>query len=517
MTLDSTAGRPPRSLVGLLIAAAVQTLIVYLFVAHVALRPLDSYDGPWHLTCGRIIVETGSVPRADPLCFSSEGLDWVNLNWLAQAINYRAFLWTGFSGPLAVSALCFAVTLLFSALTLRRARCPALVSFVIFALLSAVLIWVYDTRPRAWTFALMAILYWLLDAPDPERRFGYGRALGLLALMALWNNLHGGFVYGYALLGLDALGTTVDSWRQSRRLVTRRAALLTGVIVLGLLSFALHPHGFAAPTHAAFYASRLGATLNNIIELRPINFKSPWGLAVELYLAQIFFAIFLARRRAGARDWILLLFFTHMTLVISRSMVPLLLYTLGMAGRQWSTLFERWRSSTPILGRVEDQLDFAARLAPWSLLAGALVWLTVLTPALNRPGKPGELSSRAAHRRGALPAISYLKNQGLAGRVFNEYETGGWLGWALYPERTLFIDGRGDLHARGEAYNDYVRTLQLSEGYLRFLNEQDIQIVLLASRAQLGETLVKKHGWKRLFDDRKYTVIVRPGSVPEDG
>src|SRR5687767_7743530 len=50
---------------------------------------LTDYDELWHLACGRVIVETASVPLRDPFTFTAGETPWVNANWLAQLV-----LWT---------------------------------------------------------------------------------------------------------------------------------------------------------------------------------------------------------------------------------------------------------------------------------------------------------------------------------------------------------------------------------------------------------------------------------------
>ena len=72
----------PRSAIPYLLAALLFCLSGWVILAGGDLFEVISYDGPWHLACGRLIVETGAVPHSDPFCFTSEGVRWQNLNWL---------------------------------------------------------------------------------------------------------------------------------------------------------------------------------------------------------------------------------------------------------------------------------------------------------------------------------------------------------------------------------------------------------------------------------------------------
>jgi hypothetical protein len=51
-------------------------------------------------------------------------------------------------------------------------------------------------------------------------------------------------------------------------------------------------------------------------------------------------------------------------------------------------------------------------------------------------------------------AVEFIDSSGLRGRMYNDYDWGGYLIWKLYPSCQVFIDGRG-LYL--EVYNDYFK------------------------------------------------------------
>src|SRR2546425_10879589 len=59
-------------------------LAVLVYVAAVAIRPLNANDLFWHLAAGRHILDTGSIPRTDPFSFASDGGGWIDHEWLWQ-------------------------------------------------------------------------------------------------------------------------------------------------------------------------------------------------------------------------------------------------------------------------------------------------------------------------------------------------------------------------------------------------------------------------------------------------
>jgi tetratricopeptide (TPR) repeat protein len=77
-----------------------------------------------------------------------------------------------------------------------------------------------------------------------------------------------------------------------------------------------------------------------------------------------------------------------------------------------------------------------------------------------------------------VAAAEFLERSGLQGNMFNEYHFGGYLIWALSPERRVFIDGRNFVY--GEALlHDYRRVLDAEEGFQAILDRHAIDYTVL--------------------------------------
>lgn len=512
---DAVEPRGP-SLTGIVLAAVLLAgLAGALFRATHGL--MTDFDGPWHLACGRLIVETGTVPRADPFCFSSDGLDWINLNWLAQVVLYRVYAWRGFEGTISLAGLLLVVTL--GAVTLAaRARGAGAVA----TLAGLVPLWVtvvaaHSIRPQAATFALVALVALVLERPDPDLRFGWRRAGLVLAALLLWSQLHGGFVFGFALVGLDAAGTCLDARLRGGPLVPRRALLLGGALVVTVLGFVLHPHGLDALVYAVTYPRALGSTLSTITELMPLDPAGSFGRAVVAYAVFSALVLALAPVRPRARDLLLALAFLAMTISIRRAALPLVIVTLPAVAAAATGVLGRVAArprAAAALAWVEALLTPAVRALPGALLGAAGLWIALVVAGLGRPGTPGQVSAPPFHPIvspvAAIEALQRLEGPHAKARVFSLYSAGGLLVWALYPERRTFIDGRGDLHARGRAYEDYMLIGTMQPGWKERLDAWGIDLVLLGTAAPPLQALVEQHGWQPLFSDGKFAIIARP-------
>src|SRR6185436_10688312 len=69
-------------------------------------------DHWWHMLTGRLILETGRVPAADPFSFTFQGAPWTNWEWLAGVVMFLAWSAAGPLGLVLLRALAFGGTVL---------------------------------------------------------------------------------------------------------------------------------------------------------------------------------------------------------------------------------------------------------------------------------------------------------------------------------------------------------------------------------------------------------------------
>ena len=505
---SSAADRAARPWGPWVLAALMLGLAALVWIHGIGRLPIDSGDTGWHLSTGRWISEQGKVPTSDPFCFTSDGLSWTNLNWFAQWIFYGCYRVGGLVGLQALGLVLASVALCFAWLDLRARRVPPHLGGIGLLLIAAGLAFVPEIRPRLFTFALVSGFAWILARPDPEDRLGRGPALALLGGQLLWNHLHGGFVYGYCILGADALGTAIASGRRGGSWAPERSRWLAGVVILGLASFGLHPHGYEAPWHALNYVQRLGPdVIPYVNELRPLDPHSAPGRYFELtLLLAVFGAVFGQRPRL--REVLIAVPLLHLALQMSRGLIPLLLVALPWVVASYAPV---WRQH--VLSRRMDRLSAPAwRAVGWVLIASVSVWSAaqVLRAA---PGRPNDVTSPGWHEhRLPVAAVAAIQSHGGSGRVLSSYWQGGLLDWALYPQRRVFVDGRGSVHGRGYAFPESRALLAAEPGWEEILARREVSLVLVGregSGRQLGLHLSQDPAWRELHADSRWLVFER--------
>src|SRR5262249_50180097 len=173
-----------------------------------------------------------------------------------------------------------------------------------------------------------------------------------------------------------------------------------------------------------------GIQSNNLEWQRPI-FWDPGIYSFLLFGTPV--ALVAAWRRVRVVDWLLFLGFAAVSLTAVRNVI-----FLGLVGPVLiGSYAPRWRWLPP---------------AAVCLMAAALVGFD---------GQPAIASGNSFALRAAdwqLPsgAAGFLQAHRIGDRMFNPYESGGYLVWRLWPLQRDFIDPRG---LSEEAFADYRRIL----------------------------------------------------------
>src|SRR5215207_4131528 len=196
-------------------------LIGALFALVVALALcLDRFhNGDFYLSLvsGRFVAQHGFVEHY-PFATIAKGGTWLNQQWLSELAFFRVAQVLGPSGLAILYAFLITAPLALLLWLCRRKGWSMLVAVAAFyfpGLLAVV-------HPRAAGFtvvifsllvALLAIVWRGRSISGPGRRPRWWVGLAIVALFALWANLHGGFVAGLLLLGLVTVGFASDHWR----------------------------------------------------------------------------------------------------------------------------------------------------------------------------------------------------------------------------------------------------------------------------------------------------------------
>jgi len=461
------AAEPRRT--GLVVRPLGLGAALYGLLLIVGERLLNDPDTYWHIATGRWIWANAAVPATDPFSHTVPGAPWLAHEWLSELILAGAYGALGWAGAVALAAFAVAASLAFLMRALERAVRPAVAlgaTAMAFFLMAAHL----TARPHA--LALPILVVWagaLVSARDRS----LVPSLWLLPLMALWANLHGGFVIGLGLAGVLAVEAVLTAqpgaarraviWGWGRFVVgAALASLLTPQGVAGWwFPFKLMSLGFALSFVGEWHAPVLG----------PLE---PLVLWLAVLLA---FALGIGLRAPLSRA-LMVAGLVAMALSHTRNAELLALLAPLLLAESVGRLA---RPSEPLAG---PQARCIAALA---------IFILAATTAASLRGY--------AHENPAIAPASALaaaRQAGLTGPVFNDYDFGGYL---IFEGVSPFVDGRIDLY--GDDFMRAYATALAAEGTAlpSLLDRYRVAFTLLKPGEPAVAALDRDPRWERVYAD----------------
>lgn len=448
----------------------------------------------WHLASGREIWAHGGPLSVDPFSYTFGGREWLNHEWLWDAIYWGVYQvhpqsvgWLNLIVVLAIFWLGFELA--------RRTTGSALAAGASIWLAAAASHWFLDIRPHLITLLLVGIV--LITR---ERRWAPWLWPGLVVA---WANLHGGFVFGIGTIGLLALVRTVELSVKAGRLTILRLEWIS--VSLCLVAWLINPWGFAILDYPLQYLDS-ASPYRSLIEWHPPvldlgrlslrDFHNRFWLAALLALVGAPFA---------ARRWPHLVALSAVTLamaVTSRRFIPLFTLTAApLVALPIALALKRLAARRPAL--VSPSSAIATSLV--ALLTAAALWQDVrLTPGLLERWTQSDAYPQAAAR--------YLVALGSPRRLLNYYNWGGYL-MLHVPESKLFIDGRANTLYDEEIYGDYRAFLAGQAGMSARLARYRADAAILPAGGRFASALTRLPvPWTRIYSDRVAMILLPPGS-----
>lgn len=163
-----------------------------------------------HITLGNYILDHRVVPTRDLFSHTLTGESRPPYEWLSQvafAISHRVM---GLDGVILLTAILISVSILVVFRhSIHRSGSPLVALFVTLLAAAATSIhWL--PRPHIFTFLLLAI--WINEL-EKIRRTENANLFIFPSIMAVWANLHGGFIFGFLVLAAYAAGWLWDRWK----------------------------------------------------------------------------------------------------------------------------------------------------------------------------------------------------------------------------------------------------------------------------------------------------------------
>ena len=398
--------------------ALIGALIALVGALALCLDRFHNGDFYLSLVSGRFIAQHGFAHH-DPFATIAQGGTWMNQQWLSELAFFRISQLLGPTGLTVLYAFLITAPLAWLLWLCRRKGWPMLVAVAAFYFPG--LLAVIHPRAAGFTVVIFSLLVALLvlvwrGRPGGARhgpRWWVG--LAILALFALWANLHGGFIAGLLLLGLVTVGLAIDHWRGiPGTLPLSRIAALGLVAVLAALTVTV-----ATPLGAKIW-SYLLSFQNQAISLASTEWESAFGdpLAVlYLGLATVFAAWMWASSPRPRRATTLLV--TAGFLVFAGYSIRNIVFIGPVLALQVA-----WTAPNRNPGPMRLPVGVAGSVAA----AATLLWAAVLGPARDDPTL-------------GFPVADYaIAHPPKHGRIVTYAGVGSYINWRS-PETRVVLNG----------------------------------------------------------------------------
>jgi hypothetical protein len=474
----------------------------------------------WHIRTGQQILATHAVPHVDPFSSSMGATPWFAWEWLYDLVVGVLERALGLNGVVWFTSVVIATVFALLFRLLMKGGTNVVVALVLVLLALAASMIHFLARPHVLSWLFTLIWFWILDASERGSSNGRGDRgqswlWALPLLMLVWVNVHGGFLLGFALLGIFWMGA-VWRWLRAKddRIEQAFEKIATGkrsrgLMWVGLLSAAaslVNPYGWKLHSHIASYLSN-HFLMDHIEEFQSPNFH---GAAQRCFVGLVL--IILATLAAWGSELrmsqaLTVLFAVYSGLYASRNIpISSLLLVMVVGPLVPSTALAQGFS------RKMADIQSGLRGHLWPIVA-IVVTLWIAANA-GRAGSTEVMDAHFDPKRMPVDAVTYLETHEVPGPALSPDYWGGYLIYRLYPKQRVVADDRHDFY--GEAFfKSYLKMVHVEPGWQDFLREHEVSCLLLPRDAALTNILLETRDWKPIYADSLAIAFIRSSSAAD--
>jgi hypothetical protein len=464
----------------------VVLLIAGIFFCCLHRNILSDPDIWWHLRNAQYLVSGHSFLRQDIYSSTIYGKPWPNPEWLSEIPYFLAWKWFGLRGiyVLAVTMV-EALALGVWALAWQRTRNtkPAVLASCTFLIMATV-----SLGPRTQMFGWLCLIVELTIFE--QYRQGKNHLWLLPVVFAAWINLHGSWPVGVVFFGIYVFcglferrwgSIATAPWTASQR----DKVLLA--FVFSLAALMVNPYGWRLIEYPVQIMIEHRRTIDTINEWQTLNFHGFRGKLVFAMLTALLLSSMARKRIWDLVDLLQLLIATLAAFTYTRFLLLEGIVLAPLLARELNCFADyRKEMDKPILNL--------------SIVAIAVAFICTHIPAEDRL----RVQADEGYPR---QAVQFFRSSHLEGKLFNDYNWGGYLIWNL-PGTKVFIDSNAEAFDKWGIFADYMDAMQIRQP-LRILDQYRIDYVLLPRAEPLSSLLMHTAGWAVKYDDGSALILQR--------
>lgn len=501
------------------------------------------YSDIWgHVSYGDWILENQSLPQSDPFLALAEGVRCIDAAWLSQVFFAKVYGVLGVRGLSHIFALTvFTTHLLFwFAFYLKSGRVgvSTLASFLLVVIASSRIAII---RPEIFGTLCVALVLVIMawsekydtrkssslsdDVPDTSHKQSQKTPktllislyIGIPIIFLSWANLHGSFVVGLAILGLQFLGRVIEVGWRTRSLVqvctdkwVRRWLVVTELSVCGAL---LNPY------HIDLFINSLtfprNPNLKDVLEWEPLEFRDAegiWFCASWLLMLGLFRR---SKEAIRAAD-VLRVGLLSLAVIIGVRMIGWfsVVFVYAMVPHLANVIPRIKRQGQNLETGSEEKISFWAKKSPvMTAFCVLIIWFgfafsNIATPLFGgTPRKIDKIYSEGTPRQ----LTQFLKKHPPQGQIWNPQWWGDWLVWDGPPDLKVFMTTNAVHLSPPRVWKDYLGIARASRGWQSEAEKYDVStfVVHKEKQVKLDKEVRRLKGFQVVYEDDLSLVVSR--------
>ncbi len=409
------------------------SLLIVSFII-LTIKKIYCFDIWWHLATGKLIWEKHIIPHKDYFSYTFNGQPWIDSQWFFQAVIYKIYEIFGYNGLIIFKSFIIGLSLFFLYKTLRLGNIPLETSIVLILLTLWATSFRFSIRPHLATYLFVSIFWYLLLKIKETRKVRPFQIISLLTAFIIWLNCHGSFIIGIVLAGFFLLEIIIKKRNLSTKEVfqdkeIKKFAFISTTLLIASL---INPYGWKLLNFVLFSHTKNDAT-KFILEWQPLNIKTflslTWNkeiftkIIIIVILSGIVYNTKNIIRAPEKGIWIIWL--CALALLAIKYIRFLGLFCFGCL---------------PLLNIFP--LNYRNTYTKYLLSISAVITLVFCLNYIKKPIIKNNLGMGIIEENYPIDIVNFIKREKLPKPLFNDYATGGFIIWKLYPDYLVFIDGR---------------------------------------------------------------------------
>lgn len=478
------------------IMVAFILLLAVVFIRYA--EPLMDNDLWWHMEYGEYMVKNLTLqPDHSIYSWTVADPNWIYNGWIPQIFFYLVYSIGGVT-LLHVSHYLFLISIVTLFLYYNRRLNEPLNPFYLLAILS-VLVCLHlnasQLRPEIFSvvFITLTVFIYFYSLSSGKNLFWL-----YPALMLIWVNSHGIFIFGMIFLSVAFAGELLNYFFKKHALSKEMLKYFFISVVLSYAVLIITPYGpkWVLSIITYFTDPQFMRQAKELVAYKSVfQFYHPAKyilsvMSIVFGILSIYMLFF--KRYFNISIWLINALFIYLSFMYARS--AFLYLPVWYFSMVYLISILHTTSRTASSGKAHT-----SRLAPIFLVAFIIFSIWTINWAVYNPMKYKYFGFGVGEYMPEKVADFLLEHK-LEGPLFNTYEIGGYLLWRLHPHYRIFIDPRHGPYTKHLA-DDY-RQFELGNNFEVFTARYPFKIAVVKLEwIYLVGNFLKSPDWKLIYFD----------------